>query len=68
MPEFDKDGNAYRYTVTENPVEQYDEPEINGLIITNTYVNKEITSVSGEKLWDDFNNRLESRPESITVV
>ncbi|MEG0159348.1 MAG: Cna B-type domain-containing protein, partial [Carnobacterium sp.] len=66
IAKYDETGNAYSYTVQEMPVENY-ETKIEGATITNTYRNTETTSVSGEKIWDDYNNKFNTRPESITV-
>ncbi|MEG3015940.1 Cna B-type domain-containing protein, partial [Carnobacterium sp.] len=32
-----------------------------------TYRNTETTSISGEKIWDDENNKYQKRPNSITI-
>ena len=66
IAKYDETGNAYSYTVKEIPVENY-ETKVEGTTITNTYRNTETTSVSGEKIWDDYNNKFNTRPESIIV-
>ncbi|BAK43353.1 Cna B-type domain-containing protein [Eggerthella sp. YY7918] len=69
------------YKITELPVEGYtsEPPEITtdeisgtadgstleGQIVTNTFVNE--TTVSGEKVWNDFHNASGKRPSSIEV-
>ena len=63
LPEYDARGNKFTYTVTEDSVTGYT-TEINGTNITNTL---ETTSVSGEKTWNDYNNKYGIRPESIIV-
>ncbi|MFW7419372.1 Cna B-type domain-containing protein [Vagococcus fluvialis] len=66
LPKYDNALNEYTYTVKEQPVKNY-ATEIDGTTITNTYQNNETTSISGKKVWDDENNVLNSRPESIVV-
>lgn len=66
IAKYDETGNAYSYTVKEIPVENY-ETKIEGTTITNTYRNTETTSVSGEKIWEDENNKYQKRPNSITI-
>ncbi|WP_197384725.1 Cna B-type domain-containing protein [Bacillus toyonensis] len=62
LPAYDNDGNAYTYTVKEQPVAGY-KTEVNGYNITNTKDAK--TSVSGTKTWND--NNATDRPSSIQV-
>ncbi|MGH0499756.1 Cna B-type domain-containing protein, partial [Bacillus wiedmannii] len=62
LPAYDNDGNAYTYTVKEQPVAGY-KSEVNGYNITNTKDAK--TSVSGTKTWKDGN--ATDRPSSIQV-
>ncbi|MFJ8356828.1 Cna B-type domain-containing protein, partial [Bacillus paramycoides] len=62
LPAYDNDGNAYTYTVKEQPVAGY-KSEVNGYNITNTKDAK--TSVSGTKTWND--NNATDRPSSIQV-
>jgi hypothetical protein len=57
------DGNAIRYSVTEDPVPMY-VPEIRGFRITNVY-QPELTSASVRKVWNDENNKFGIRPTSI---
>lgn len=55
------------YTVTEETVEEYVATySDDGLTITNTHT-PATTSVSGEKIWEDDDNRDGIRPEKITV-
>ncbi|QUG87009.1 Cna B-type domain-containing protein [Bacillus nitratireducens] len=66
LPKYDEQGNAYTYTVSEVKVKDY-ETKVEGTTITNTYKNTETTEVSGKKVWEDYNNKFNTRPESITV-
>ncbi|OTY26204.1 hypothetical protein BK732_05585, partial [Bacillus thuringiensis serovar navarrensis] len=66
LPKYDGQGNAYTYTVNEVKVDGY-ETKVEGTTITNTYKNTETTEVSGKKVWEDYNNKFNTRPESITV-
>ncbi|MEI3604296.1 Cna B-type domain-containing protein [Pseudogracilibacillus sp. SE30717A] len=64
LPKF-ANGEEIEYTVTEDPVENY-ETTIEGFNITNSYT-PETIEVSGEKTWDDANDQDGVRPDSITV-
>ncbi|MEG0730903.1 MAG: Cna B-type domain-containing protein, partial [Vagococcus sp.] len=66
LPKYDEKLNEYVYTVKEQPVKGY-ESKVEGTTITNTYQNKDITSIKGKKLWEDNNNKAGLRPESIMV-
>ncbi|MFB8622679.1 Cna B-type domain-containing protein [Enterococcus casseliflavus] len=66
LPKYDAEGKAYTYTIQEENVPGYTS-EINGYDLVNTYRNTETTTVSGTKTWNDNNNQLNIRPESITV-
>ena len=66
LPKYDAEGKAYTYTIQEENVLGYTS-EINGYDLVNTYRNTETTTVSGTKTWNDNNNQLNIRPESITV-
>ena len=63
------DGHEIVYTVSEDPVANYDSTvsgdAASGFTITNT--NAETVSVSGTKTWDDANDQDGRRPASITV-
>ncbi|WP_442602010.1 Cna B-type domain-containing protein [Paenibacillus sp. KN14-4R] len=63
VPAYDVDGNAYTYTVKEQPVAGYTS-EVNGYNITNTKV-AQTTTVEGTKTWKDDN--VADRPVSIKV-
>ncbi|SDY95363.1 Cna B-type domain-containing protein [Bacillus sp. 166amftsu] len=66
LPKYDKQGNEYKYTVSEVKVKDY-ETKVEGTTITNTYKNTDKTELNGKKVWDDYNNKFGKRPESITV-
>ncbi|WP_429973948.1 Cna B-type domain-containing protein [Enterococcus sp. AZ163] len=66
LPKYDAKGDAYNYTVKEDPVKDY-ETKVEGNNITNTYENKETTEISGQKIWKDNDNKLNTRPVSITI-
>ncbi|MDO0918564.1 MULTISPECIES: Cna B-type domain-containing protein [unclassified Enterococcus] len=66
LPKYDTEGKAYTYKIQEENVPRYTS-EINGYDLVNTYHNTETTTVSGTKTWNDNNNQLNTRPESITV-
>ncbi|OOQ92517.1 Cna B-type domain-containing protein, partial [Bacillus cereus] len=66
LPKYDEQGNAYTYTVNEVKVNGY-ETKVDGTTITNTYKNTETTELSGKKVWEDYNNKFNTRPEGITV-
>ncbi|MEQ7140106.1 Cna B-type domain-containing protein [Enterococcus casseliflavus] len=66
LPKYDAEGKAYTYKIQEENVPGYTS-EINGYDLVNTYHNTETTTVSGTKTWNDNNNQLNIRPESITV-
>ena len=66
LPKYDAEGKAYTYTIQEENVPGYTS-EINGYDLVNTYRNTETATVSGTKTWNDNNNQLNIRPESITV-
>ena len=59
-----KAGNKIIYTIKEDKVNNYD-TTINGYNITNTYTTT--TKVEGTKTWVDYENKDNTRPESITV-
>ncbi|WP_377863768.1 Cna B-type domain-containing protein [Bacillus sp. R86525] len=66
LPKYDEQGNEFKYTVSEVKVDRY-ETKVEGTTITNTYKNTETTEVSGKKVWEDYNNKFNTRPEGITV-
>ena len=58
-------GTPITYTISENEVANYT-TTINGTDITNIHT-PEVTTLSGEKTWNDANNQDGIRPESITI-
>jgi LPXTG-motif cell wall-anchored protein len=66
LPKYDAEGKEYTYTIQEEKVPGYTS-EINGYDLVNTYRNTETTDVAGTKTWDDYDNKFNTRPESITV-
>ncbi|WP_144536332.1 Cna B-type domain-containing protein, partial [Bacillus mobilis] len=66
LPKYDEKGNEIKYTVSEVKVDGY-ETKVDGTTITNTYKNTDKTEVNGKKVWEDYNNKFNTRPESIKV-
>ena len=66
LPRFDENKEKIKYTITEDPVEWYT-AEINGFNIRNNY-NPNLTSLTVTQIWDDANNEMQSRPESIAMT
>ncbi|MEG7871583.1 Cna B-type domain-containing protein [Bacillus paranthracis] len=66
LPKYDGEGNEIQYTVSEVKVDGY-ETKVDGTTITNTYKNTDKTEVNGKKVWEDYNNKFNTRPGSITV-
>ncbi len=64
QPKYDHNGKEITYTVRESAVERY-EATYYGVNILNTY--NETTEISGSKVWDDYNNKFNTRPENITI-
>ena len=64
LPKF-KEGKEIVYTISEEAVENYTS-EIQGTTINNSYI-PEITSISGQKIWDDADNQDGKRPSTIRV-
>ncbi len=76
LDKFDKEGQEIIYSVEEETVEGYDDPDIlkvgdNDFVIVNSHTPEkpvtEMTYVFGIKVWDDDNDIDNIRPESITV-
>ncbi|MGO3652159.1 Cna B-type domain-containing protein, partial [Vagococcus sp.] len=70
LPKYRNDGGEFEYLVKEefSDSRYQSEKSAEGNTFTNTYVNNDKVSVSGEKEWiNDQNNKLNTRPESITV-
>ena len=66
LPKYDAEGKAYTYAILEEKVSGYT-TKVNGYDLVNTYRNTETTDVGGTKTWDDYSNKFNTRPESITV-
>ena len=64
LPKY-KDGEEIVYTVTEDPVPEY-ETTVDGLKITNKHVPEKI-ELNGKKTWDDNDDKEKLRPTSITI-
>ncbi|MCW6665787.1 Cna B-type domain-containing protein [Aerococcaceae bacterium NML191219] len=60
------------YTVEELAVVDYtavvSDVTATSATITNTYSNNEKVSISGKKVWNDYNNQFKTRPAKITVT
>ncbi len=74
VPVKDADGKEYNYTVTEDPVENY-ETEISEaektdegytFTVTNSY-KKETTNIKITKIWKDENDKAKKRPEKVKI-
>ena len=71
LPKFANHGEAIEYRVEEDPVEEYEDPEIIPVteyesVIVNTHT-KTTISIHIVKNWKDNNDEYGYRPESITV-
>ena len=66
LPKYDAEGKEYTYAIQEEKVSGYTN-KVNGYDLVNTYRNTETTDVAGTKTWDDYSNKFNTRPESITV-
>ncbi|WP_144488670.1 Cna B-type domain-containing protein, partial [Bacillus nitratireducens] len=60
LPKYDEQGNEFKYTVSEVKVKDY-ETKVEGTTITNTYKNTDKTELSGKKVWEDYNNKFNTR-------
>ena len=61
------DGKAIVYTTKEVKVPEGYTSTVDGLTITNTHEDVKVVTIKGTKVWNDNNNELKKRPESITV-
>ncbi|MHC9001327.1 Cna B-type domain-containing protein [Enterococcus bulliens] len=64
LPKYDSTGAEYEYTIEEEAVPGYE------TVISDDYQtisNYAFTEVNGEKIWNDKNDELHLRPNSITV-
>ena len=64
LEKYDAQNELIEYAISEDAIPNYT-VEINGYDVINTYVAK--TSIKGVKVWDDNDNKDNTRPESITV-
>ncbi|WP_427813678.1 Cna B-type domain-containing protein [Enterococcus sp. 22-H-5-01] len=64
LPEKDKEGKLYTYTVEETNVQPDYTANAQHLTVTNTY---RLTSVEGMKTWEDSDNSYQVRPTQIEV-
>ncbi|MGX7025698.1 Cna B-type domain-containing protein, partial [Vagococcus hydrophili] len=67
LPKYDNKGKEYSYSVKEIKVPENYTSKVEGTTITNTYVNKETTELPVTKVWNDYSNQFNTRPETITV-
>nr|CAA80122.1 fibronectin binding protein [Streptococcus dysgalactiae] len=70
LPKYNDRGEKISYKVVEVQVNEYETPIIEEIspynfTITNKYINKETTELSGKKIWE--NDRANQRPEQIQV-
>ena len=68
LPQYSSEGNQIDYTVEETPVENY-ESSTDHMTITNTLLPPVITyiDISGQKTWNDSDNKSGIRPPTITI-
>ena len=66
LEKYDQNNQEIKYSIEEENVNGY-MSKINGYNITNTFIGRVTTSISGKKIWYDYNNKDNTRPESITV-
>ena len=66
LPKYDAENNVINYTVREQSVDKYT-VAVEGTAITNTLNYVPMVTVSGTKTWVDYDNKENTRPETITV-
>ncbi len=69
LPKFNSSGSEIEYTVEETPVDNYTS-SVDGLTITNELNPPKVTGytdISGQKTWNDNDNKNGKRPTTITV-
>ena len=68
LPKYDENADEIKYTLDELETSEFYIKTISEYTITNKFVvpgaQKEI---SGQKIWDDYNNSYHTRPESVTI-
>ena len=70
LDKVDSEGNSYIYEIKEKDVPFGYLSSIDGFTITNKHIPKKETEkieITISKIWDDFNNKNETRPENIDV-
>lgn len=79
LPETDENGTLYVYSVVEDHIISTSGPDSkdgystsihstnDGFEITNTWSVKDRIKIAGEKKWDDFNDKHEKRPDTVTI-
>ena len=67
LDKLDQNGNEIVYSITEDNVPAGYTSQVNGYNVTNTYQREE-TSATVRKVWNDNNNELGRRPASITAT
>ena len=67
LEKFDSNGNEYFYTVEQtNLPKKYTEKQ-EGFNFTNTFSTDEQITIEGQIIWDDYQNKFDTRPESIQI-
>ncbi|MGX7023832.1 Cna B-type domain-containing protein [Vagococcus hydrophili] len=69
LKKFDSAGKAYTYTVEQMALPDDYTTAIDGFSFTNTFevTEKELATVNGEIVWDDYHNKFNTRPEAVTI-
>ncbi|MBP5678850.1 MAG: Cna B-type domain-containing protein [Bacilli bacterium] len=67
LPKFKDEGTKINYTITEDKVPEYNDPEVTGYDVKNTHTTAK-TRVAGIKVWSDDENRDLLRPTSVTIT
>lgn len=70
LNKYDENGSLYVYTVDEVNVPRYYEKSISadGTTVTNTYNEPERISYTATKVWDDEDNKYNSRPTTVSLT
>ena len=74
VPKYDAQGVLYEYDVVEDVPNGYEhQRELikagNSYTVqmTNTFIENETTEIEGVKVWDDYDNKFNTRPSSVTI-
>ena len=69
LKKFDSAGKSYTYTVEQMALPDDYTTAIDGFSFTNTFevTEKELATVNGEIVWDDYHNKFNTRPEAVTI-